>query len=477
MPTEQELQAALAAPEKLLLPEQVLLPEGTRRGQAVLVRDGRFAAVGPADGIVAANPHLAPVTLPDTLLMPGFFDAHHHLTQAFGKGLAFGEPSEIFRRIWVPLEASLDADLVRLAAKLAAFESLRGGFTTAVDAGTRAEEYTGAIAEAARDTGLRCVLAQICNDGDGADPGPILRRADAHLARWQGDSLVHPSLAISIPEAATDAMLGAVYARCAEAGVVFQTHANEHLVAVERSLIARGLRPVEHLAAAGALGPNALLAHATLLTPRELAMLRETGTAVAYNPVATQWKGNAAAPAELMAAMGIRFGIGTDATRADAFRLLDAAEAVQRTAFGLANGDFSAGGGWLWVDHATRSGAEACGLGGVTGAIAPGLAADFLLLDLAVPSMLPSWDLSWELVRFAARDQITAVFTNGALRLWQGWPVDWDARALMREVTARVEAAVARAPIQRIHPTADLHRARHAAADAARAQGAAWSRS
>ena len=154
-------------------------------------------------------------------------------------------------------------------------------------------------------------------------------------------------------------MLRDISGLCAEAGALFQTHANEHLVAVERSLVQCGLRPIEHLHRLGALGPQALLAHATLVTPTELSMLRDTGTAVAYNPVATQWKGNAAAPAEMMATLGIRFGIGTDATRADAFRLVDAAEATQRLAFGLASGDFSCGGGWLWLDHATAAGAEA----------------------------------------------------------------------------------------------------------------------
>ncbi len=163
--------------------------------------------------------------------------------------------------------------------------------------------------------------------------------------------------------------------------------------------------------------------------------------------------------------MGIRFGIGTDATRADAFRLLDAAEAVQRVAFGLPAGDFSVGAGWLWVDHATGAGAEAVGLGAVTGRIAPGLAADFLLLDLAVPEMLPSWDLTWELVRFAGRDQIAAVFVGGQLRVWRGWPVDWDARALMREVAARVRAAVEAAPIVRVHPRAQEHRGRSLGGD------------
>jgi 5-methylthioadenosine/S-adenosylhomocysteine deaminase len=51
-------------------------------------------------------------------------------------------------------------------------------------------------------------------------------------------------------------------------------------------------------------------------------MLKETDTAVAYNPVASQWKGNAVAPATLMATLGIRFGIGTDGTRSDGFRLV-----------------------------------------------------------------------------------------------------------------------------------------------------------
>ena len=41
-----------------------------------------------------------------------------------GKALAFGEPSEIFRRIWVPLEGSLDARSLHLAAKLASLEAL-----------------------------------------------------------------------------------------------------------------------------------------------------------------------------------------------------------------------------------------------------------------------------------------------------------------------------------------------------------------
>ena len=160
-----------------------------------------------------------------------------------------------------------------------------------------------------------------------------------------------------------------------------------------------------------------------------------------------------------MAALGIRFALGTDATRSDAFRLLDAAETAQKLAYAMAAGDTSAGAGWTWLDHATHAGARSIGQGGRIGEIAVGQQADFLMLDLDTPELCTSVDLSWDLVRLAQRDQIVASFVAGQLRLFRGWPVDWDARKLMREVASKAHAAIAKAPIQRLHPTADAHRA------------------
>lgn len=457
--------------ELLLLPEQLMLPDGPVRDHGVLVFDGRFGDVGPSEVLRERYPHLHPVPLPGKLVMPGFIDAHHHLTQSFGKSLAYGEPSEIFSRIWVPLEASLDDDFVYLGSKLAALESLRGGFTTVCDAGTRAPGDIAALARATEEAGLRCVLGLICNDG-GNDSAPgrrqeLLARAEGFLARWEGHALVHPSLAISVPEAASDAMLVAVSTLCAQAGTVFQTHINEHLASVERCVVARGLRPLELLDQLGALGPQTLVAHAALVTPSELMILRDSGTAVSYNPVASQWKGNAVAPAHLMAALGIRFGLGTDATRSDGFRLMDAAEATQKIAFGLATGDASSGGGWTWLEHATRRGADAAGLAGRIGEIAPGQAADFLIVDTEVPEMCTSFDLTWDLVRLGNRDQIVGVFVGGRPRVWHGDPVGWDAGPLMERVTELARVAVAKAPIRKLHAPSTEHRRLHRAAPAA----------
>jgi cytosine/adenosine deaminase-related metal-dependent hydrolase len=453
----------------LLIPDAVLLPQGLADGHAVVVADGSFQAVGPAEQIRRTHPHLEAVRLPGHLLMPGFVDAHHHLTQSFGAALAFGEPSEIYRRVWVPLEGALDEESAYTAAKLAALEALRGGFTTVADAGTRADVDVDVVASAARDAGIRCVLGLVCNDAVGDDPDEavgddtdpaLLDRADKHLARYAGDPLVHPSLAVSVPEAARSMTLRHVARITAEAGATLQIHVNEHLAGVERSLLRHGLRPLEHLHRIGALGPHLLAAHATLLTPRELTLLADTGTAVSYNPVASAWKGNAVAPALAMAERGIRFGLGTDGTRGDGFRLAEAAEFAQRIAYGLATGDSSCGAGWTWLEHATRGGADAVGLRGRTGAIAEGLAADFLVVDMTNPELALSWDVPWELVRRGNRDQITAVFVDGRMRLWRGLPTTWDGPALVRRAAELARACVARAPITRAHPTSTAARGR-----------------
>lgn len=444
------------------LPAQTMLKDGPVPDLGVVISEGRFLRVGPADQVRAEFAHLPAIELPEQLLMPGLIDAHTHLTQSLGKALAFGEPSEIFRRIWVPMEASLRPEAAYVSTKLAALEALRGGFTTVVDAGTRSDSGLAAVAQAVRDVGVRCVLAMTCNDlhhpaGDDAFDH-IAPEASAHLSRYAHDSLITPSLAISIPEVGSDRMLTHVAALTQEAGRLFQTHANEHLVAVERSLVARGKRPIELLASLGALNAFTLLAHATLMTPKELKQVRELGAAVAYNPVASSWKGNAVLDAVTLHEQGVPFALGTDGTRYDAFRLMDAAETAQRLTHGLAHGDSSCGGGWMWLDHATHLGAQAIGLGHLTGSIEEGKAADFLLVDLSVPEMQPSWDLSWELVRLADRSQINAVVVNGTLRLWQGWPVDWDARALLAEVKRLAREDIANAPIQRIHLPSSEHR-------------------
>jgi cytosine/adenosine deaminase-related metal-dependent hydrolase len=450
-----------------LTPDLILTPEGVRRGAVLVVQDGRIAQIVDAGDYLSGVDQPAPVALAGHAIVAGFIDAHTHLGQTFGKAFVFGEPSQIWQRIWGPIEASLTPDLVQVSATWMCLEALRGGFTTIVNFAMGDEERTAAVHVAAETTGVRLVSCAGASDlADYPNPTNVkprlvtidqaLRRAERHVDMCKGLKRVTASICCSGIQGATDALIVELAGFCARHGLVFQFHSNEHFPEVHGCILRYGLRPIELLASRGVLGRHVLLHHCTLVNEREIELLAESGTGVSYNPVASAWKGDGVAPAMSFVARGVRFGLGTDSTRSNALRLLDAAETCQRLTHGLPKLDFSCGAGWRWVDAATRGGADVAGLSDITGALAPGHAADFLVLDMQRPETLPSWDFEWELVRLYDREQIAAVFVDGRLCVQRGRAVGFDEDALIKGRLADAIAAVNASGALRLHgPSAD----------------------
>ncbi len=451
-----------------LQPDAMVLPGGVMTDSPVLVVDaGGVGFAGHRQGALGRYPGIEIERIKGKVIVPGFVDTHHHVTPSFVKAISFGEPAQMWTRIWMPYEAALDPEMSYYGAKWTFVEALRGGFTTLVDSAIRPAEHTAAVLKAADECGIRLVLStgvfDLSDFGTEA-PTPdlggsihgVVELAEEHLDMCAGYANVEPSMACGTVQSNSGRLITALARWCQEHDVLFQIHANEHTGEVHRSVERHGLRPIQYLDALDALGPMTLLAHTTLVTPAEARRLRDTDTAVSYNPVASQWKGNAVAPALWFHELGIRFGIGTDNTRNDAFRLLDAAEATQRIAYGVPLDDFSTGGGLLWLTAATAGGADAAGLGGKVGALADGQQADFLILDATGPERQPSWDLAWELVRFYDRSTIAAAVVAGVPRVIGGSPVGWDLQAFLTDALPKGIDLVRKAGMVQLHKPSSL---------------------
>ncbi len=452
-----------------LAPDIALAAEGAMADPVLVINDGAFEAVIPARDYRVGVDGPAPLRLSGTAIIPGMLDVHHHIIEPFAKSLTCGEPAQLWRRFWLPMEAAATARRVYIGAKWTFLEALRGGVTTIVDHGLRERELAAAIHQAADETGIRLVSSTGAYDASNfAASGPTpeasasidraLAMAEQHIEDCRPFARVTPSLACGTVQSNSPDMIKALSRFCADHGLLFQIHANEHTLEVHACIEATGYRPVELLHRLGALGPTTLVAHATLITSDEVRMLAETDTAVAYNPVASIWKGNAVTPALDLLTAGVRVGLGSDATRNDGFRMLDAAETCQRLAYGLARDDFSCGAGWRWLDEATRGGASAAQLGAVTGQIAPGLRADFLVLDRTGPEVSPSWDFEWELVRFYDRADLLATFVDGRAVSILGRGVLFDADAFMNEVMGEGIQWAYDSRMLRLHGASGQHR-------------------
>jgi len=445
----------------IVVPDVVLTASGPKYGWGVAVDEETFVGVGPASEIVASLPHLRRYDLPGTALIPGFIDCHQHLTQAFAKSIIGGQPAQIWKRIWLPLYDAMTPDDAYIAAKWTCIEALRGGFTTIVSAGEIDPERAEAVHRAVADVGIRCVLGREFSDqADFEGPSDKKRMSMAECVEMArevatsdtGGSRITTSLTCGSGQSASRELIAELAAMASDMGLLFQIHASEHTPEVERALDRYGLRPIQLLGAIGALGPDTLVAHATLATADEIGLLAETGSKVSYNPVASAWKGNGVAQALEFASRGVRFGLGTDATRMDGFRLIDAAETAQRLTTGLRIDDWVSGGGKLWVDAATVSGALAAGLGSSTGAIESGRQADFLLLDTTAPECRPSWDFVWDLVRSYDRSHLLAVYIDGEQMLVDGQPTTWDLDAFLDESEPIAKDVIRKANLALINP-------------------------
>ncbi len=460
---------AFAGPVYALAPDVLLAPDGERTGHVLVVEGTRVAAVLPRAEFAAAWPGVPLTELAGCAVVCGVIDAHHHVIEPFAKGLTFGEPAQMWKRIWLPLEAAATVESCFQAAKWTFLEALRGGITTIVEHAVRGLELADAVHRAAEETGIRLVSSvggyDLTNFSAGgpvpdatASIDSVVALAERHIERCRAHTRVTPSVACGTVQSNSAAMISAMSAFCAAHQILFQIHANEHTLEVHQSIESFGRRPIEYLSDLGALHSTTLIAHATLVTPAEIEMLAATGTAVSYNPVAAAWKGNAIAPALEYISRGIRVGLGTDATRNDAFRLVDAAETCQRIAFGIPADDFSCGAGWTWFDAATRGGADAAGLGKKTGALAAGYEADFLVLDRRQPEVLPSWDFAWELVRFYDRANILATVVGGRPAIIGGRAPSFDSEQFFADQLAAGAAHTEAANITRIHGPSSSYR-------------------
>lgn len=271
------------------------------------------------------------------------------------------------------------------------------------------------------------------------------------------DALISPSVCCSSFFGNSAETLAKLSETCARRGMLLQIHSNEHFSEVHDCVLRFGKRPVELLHELGVLGQHVLLHHTTLVSEPEIELLFETNTAARYNPLATVWKGNAVMPALRYAQRGIRFGVGSDTTSADAFRNLLMAEACQQE-YALPVADFSCGAAWTWEDAATSIGAAATGGGTDRGSVSPGMAADFLVLDMQRPECMPSHDFEWELVRYYNRDQVAAVVIAGAPVMVSGQPVGWSTDEMVVQGMVSAEKICSQPDIERCHGPSRLYR-------------------
>ena len=406
---------------QLLLPDRILLRDSIPAGHAVLVDRGDIAAVGPADALAATHPHAEKIDLRGRALLPGTVSTHTHSFQYLVRG--FGDDLEFFD--WrangiYKYSLKLDAKGIYVGALLCFAELLRHGTTTAVDffyLNDQANENAEAVIQAARDVGIRVVLARCLYDWDGApmkyreDVATARANVDALVRKYRLDRMVQAHPAPHSPHGASAEMIRTGAAIAKEHGVPVHIHVAEGQYEVKETKEKHGLTPLRWLASLGLLDARAIVVHGCWLDDGELDLLAERNGSLSYNPSSNMFLGDGVTPIPRWLKRKIPVTLGVDGgcsnNQASIFGEMRMCALLQKvTAL-----DARAITAEQVFDMGTANAATALGL--PIGEIEPGRRADFVTVDLGDLSLLPVQQLRKNVVYAQSPKAIRDVFVDG----------------------------------------------------------------
>ena len=297
-------------------------PNRIFENHAIYFEGDRIREIGPSQNLISKHPKVKVLDAHGQYVMPGNICAHTHFYGAFARGLAIPGSApkdfpEILRKLWWPLDRSLDSESIRLSALVCLVDAIKHGTTTLIDHHASPNSIDGSldvIADAVDKSGLRAVLCYEVTDRDGQEKANDGINENARfLKRLSADP--HPRLAGTFGLHASLTLSGVTLQACRAAvpdGVGFHVHTAEHEADEYDSLQKSQMRVIDRLNKHGILGPKTITAHGVHFDAREMQILAETKTWLTHQPRSNMNNGVGVAQIESMMRAGIMIALGND---------------------------------------------------------------------------------------------------------------------------------------------------------------------
>jgi cytosine/adenosine deaminase-related metal-dependent hydrolase len=369
------------------------------RDASVLVRGGVIEQVGRAADLPGSADEVLDLK-GRHLVMPGLVNTHHHFYQTLTRAVPAAQNGNLFDWLTTlyPIWARLTAAGVRASAQMCAAELMLSGCTTASDHlyifpndATLDDEIL-----AVQEMGLRFHASRGSMSVGQAQGGlppdsvveseaAILRDSQRLIEAWHDNrrySMTRMTLAPCSPFSVSPALMreSAALAR-SYAGVRLHTHLAESKPDVEYSLATFGTTPGRYAESVNWLGSDVWHAHCVWLDDDAITQFAHTGTGVAHCPCSNMRLASGFAPVRKLRQARVPVGLGTDgAASNDATNLFYEARQAFLSAR-VRDLDAAAMTAREALEIATLGGARVLGRDDI-GCLAPGMAADFICVDL-----------------------------------------------------------------------------------------------
>jgi cytosine/adenosine deaminase-related metal-dependent hydrolase len=362
---------------------------------ALFVRDNVIEAVGTLADMPSQTADEA-LDLSNHLVLPGLINTHHHMYQSLTRVLA--QDNELFD--WLvtlyPIWARLTSEAVYVSAKLAIAELMLSGCTTSSDHlyifpnDVRLDDEI----RAAQEMGIRFHAARgsmsLGQSKGGLPPDSVVENENAILhdtrrvIEQYHDANRHAMLRIAVAPCSPFSVTRELMRESADLARSYGVHLHTHLAENDQDIVFSrevfGMRPGDYAQEVGWVGGDVWHAHCIKLDEDEIGLFARTNTGVCHCPSSNMRLASGIAPVRKLRDARVRVGLGVDGSASnDSGHLLN--EARQAMLLQRVGGNPAALSAREVLEIATLGGAAVLGRDDV-GALAPGMAADFIAFRL-----------------------------------------------------------------------------------------------
>lgn len=309
--------------KKIFKPSILYYNDEFQKGKVVLVEDNKILKIDTLINIEREYGKIEIEEWNDEIMVPGTINTHNHSFQSLLRGIATDRPFLEWRdKSLYKFSPVLKSEDIYIGALFAFGEMLKYGVTTVCDffyVHNEGKECDEAVIKAAKDVGIRLVLARTMYDWDGAPKGYVetIKQAVDNTKQLaikynNSDEMTTVVPAPHSLHAASIEMVKAGYNLAKELNTRFHIHVAEEPFEVEQVQKEYGLRPVELLNKIGVLDESMVAVHAVWLNEEEIKLMGKNKTNLAYCPSSNMFLADGVTNIPDMIKYGVNVGLGSD---------------------------------------------------------------------------------------------------------------------------------------------------------------------
>lgn len=354
----------------------------------------------------------------DSILMPGFINAHMHQYGVLSRGIPANVEFKDFEGFlwdywWPFIENRIGLKEVKATTKASAIELIESGVIGFCDTLEAPNTEEGTLIEQGKileEMGMKAILSLESCERISWENGVKCLKENKDFIEWsrENSKLINGIMCTHTTFTCSSEFLNLAQKKAKDLNIPWQFHLSESIYEVNHCLKNNSKVPVEYLDDLGLLDKNVIASQCVKVNKKEVQILKDRGVKVVHMPLSNCEVGGGFAPIPDLLDAGVQVALGTDGYINDFF-------AVMKTAFLIhkaSKEDASVMPASTVFKMATEYGAKVLGWND-TGKLISGNKADFIVMEDSFKTPVTLDNIFEQIVVQGEKESIDSVYING----------------------------------------------------------------